>query len=53
MQGTGHAMEWKNFGVENAQNGMEDLKNRMEDLLPYLPDSELHVIKLIINHELA
>ena len=31
---------------------MEDLKNGMEDRLPYLPNSELHILKLITNHEL-
>ena len=31
---------------------MEDLKNGMEERLPYLPNSELHILKLITNHEL-
>ena len=50
-------MEWKeNFGVEYGRcsewNGMEYLKNRMEDRLPYLPNSELHILKSITNHKL-
>ena len=40
------------WNMEDAQNGMEDLKNGMEDRLPYLPNSELLILKLITNHTL-
>ena len=47
-----NGMKWKeNFGMtcgrHSEWNGMEDLKNGMEDRLPYLPNSELHILKLI------
>ena len=50
MEGNGRRiLVWN---VENAQNEMEDLKNGIEDRLPYLPNSELHILKLFTNHEL-
>ena len=54
-------MEWKMvcggriilvWNMEGALNGMEDLKTGMKDRLPYLPNSELHILKLITHHKL-
>ena len=46
-------MEWQM--VWNGRSlvwNMEDVQNGMEDRLPYLPISELHILKLITCHKL-
>ena len=37
--------------MEDVQNGIEDLKNGMEDRLPCLPNSELHILNRISDHQ--
>ena len=53
-----NGIEWKeNFGMEYGRcsewNGsFEKWNGRSSSILPDLPNSELHILQLVINHEL-